>query len=461
MAMSAHAAVLISSKPTAFMKCTGGVCKPTAKNGTLNATDLQNMLASGNVTVTTAGAKASDIIVAAALGWPSAHTLTLDAYHSLTVNKAVTITGAGGMTILINDGGTGGDFSFGKNGNVTFWSLSSPLSINGHAYTLVNNITTLASDIAATPSGYYALAANYDASADGTYSSSPIATTFTGTFEGLGHTISKLSISTLGVESAEIVGLFQELGGVIRDFGLVQANVMAEAGGAHVGAMVGNGDNPSTILRCYATGSVTTYGTEGAAGGLVGSGEFTVINSYARVTVHGANGAFLGGLIGYNGASGLVSRSYATGQIVGHIGTGIGGLVGRNYGTITQSYATGFSGGGSKDMVVGGLVGQNYGTIGQSYSIGPVSGGKFAELGGLIGDDQASTGNISSAYWDTVKSGVTDPSQGAGTISNDPGITGLTTTQFQSGLPAGFDPSIWGETPAINSGFPYLLLLSP
>src|ERR1700689_2813234 len=54
---SAHAAVMISAKPTAFMKCTNGVCKPTAKSATFNATDLQNMLASGDVTVTTAGAK--------------------------------------------------------------------------------------------------------------------------------------------------------------------------------------------------------------------------------------------------------------------------------------------------------------------------------------------------------------------------------------------------------------------
>jgi hypothetical protein len=37
--------------------------------------------------------------------------------------------------------------------------------------------------------------------------------------------------------------------------------------------------------------------------------------------------------------------------------------------------------------------------------------------------------------------------------------TGLTTVAFQSGLPSGFDPSIWGSDPGINDGFPYLKAL--
>jgi hypothetical protein len=37
----------------------------------------------------------------------------------------------------------------------------------------------------------------------------------------------------------------------------------------------------------------------------------------------------------------------------------------------------------------------------------------------------------------------------------------LTTIQLQSGLPTGFDPSIWGEDPSINGGLPYLLGLAP
>jgi len=34
---------------------------------------------------------------------------------------------------------------------------------------------------------------------------------------------------------------------------------------------------------------------------------------------------------------------------------------------------------------------------------------------------------------------------------------GLSDAQLKSGLPTGFDPTIWGHDPAINNGLPYLL----
>jgi hypothetical protein len=77
-------------------------------------------------------------------------------------------------------------------------------------------------------------------------------------------------------------------------------------------------------------------------------------------------------------------------------------------------------------------------------------------VGGLIGYDTAGRkGWISSAYWDTTTSGQ---KKGAGNKKNDPGITGLTTEQLQSELPAGFDPTIWAEAPNINGGLPYQIV---
>jgi len=52
---------------------------------------------------------------------------------------------------------------------------------------------------------------------------------------------------------------------------------------------------------------------------------------------------------------------------------------------------------------------------------------------------------------------ITNLGQGAGNIGNDPGISGLATAQFQSGLPAGFDPSTWAEDSNITNGLPYLI----
>jgi hypothetical protein len=115
---------------------------------------------------------------------------------------------------------------------------------------------------------------------------------------------------------------------------------------------------------------------------------------------------------------------------------------------------------------IGGLVGDNAeeSTISQSYSIGAVKeiihekGDGYK--GGFAGYD-GSQGGMSSDYWDISTSHVRNPSRGAGWPKHDPGITGVTTEQLQSGLPAGFDPTIWAENPKINDGLPYLIANPP
>jgi hypothetical protein len=79
---AAQAEVTISSAATSNMSCLGGVCSPTAKNAILNVTDLENLLATGNVEVTTTGSgvQAGDIDIDAALAWSSTTTLALDAW---------------------------------------------------------------------------------------------------------------------------------------------------------------------------------------------------------------------------------------------------------------------------------------------------------------------------------------------------------------------------------------------
>src|SRR5665213_1600702 len=106
-AMSANAAVTISNGVTANMTCTGGVCSATAADAVLNAKDLKTLLTSGSVTVES-GNTAQDIMIAAPLQWTSGITLTLDAFRSLTIKSAISVKGSGGLTILTNDGGTGG-----------------------------------------------------------------------------------------------------------------------------------------------------------------------------------------------------------------------------------------------------------------------------------------------------------------------------------------------------------------
>jgi hypothetical protein len=442
---SAEAAVFISSGATSGITCTGGVCTPTQSAAVLNVSQLQTLLASGNVSVTTGGSLASNIVVNAELTWVSASTLSLDAYQSITINKPMPNTGTGGLTVLTDDGGSGGTFLFGAKGSVSFWSLSSPLTINGNAYTLVPNISTLASDIAANASGFYALTADYNAKPDGDYLHSPIATTFSGSFEGLGHTISDLSIIDKSGDS--YVGLFALLGigSVIENIDLAKARVYGVEKNysiTSVGALAGANDG--SIQNATVSGEV--WGTAGDIGGLVGwngfeqNGSVGVIrNSSASAKVTGGLQSAVGGLVGYNGwngQAGLVDNCYSTGSVVG-TGPVLGGLVGSNsYGTIDFSHATGAvqrtTGPNSPNFAsigglaginnifyineswasgsvtgvagdyVGGLVGNNSGTISQSYATGAASGGNSALVGGLVGlsayGENDNSNNILNSY---------------------------------------------------------------
>ena len=204
---AASAALKISSKPTQNVSCAAGMCTATAKKAVLNVGDLASMLATGNLKVAS-GNQAQDIEIDATLSWTSAHRLTLDVYQSITFNNPVIVAGTGALTITTNNGGTDGDFRFAGKGHVEFWDLSSSLVVNGQPYVLVKSLKQLDTDIRHVVDGHYALAKNINLS-NRTYGASPINREFAGIFEGLGNTISNLSISA--PPSNEPVGLFREL----------------------------------------------------------------------------------------------------------------------------------------------------------------------------------------------------------------------------------------------------------
>jgi hypothetical protein len=466
---SVQASVKISSKPTKNMSCSAGVCSPTAKNAVLNVGDLVNMLADGDVRVT-CGRAAQDIEIDAGIGWAGAARLTLDAYHSIAFNKPVTVTGTGALTITTNDGGSGGDFQFFGKGHVEFWDLTGSLIVNGHTYALVKSLGKLKKLVKHNIEGFYALAKSID-EAGHQYSGSPVAA-LEGIFEGLGNSISNLAIDS----DDQYVGLFGELfsPGSIRNVRLLSVNINGFRDQQAVGSLVGF-NHFGTVANSSSTGIVSSSGTGSLTGGLVGLTELgTIERSQTSVSVSASgNGSTAGGLVGLNDdgcaiwCAGELVESYATGTVSGGSGAIVGGLVGENAnGIIENSYAMGSVSGGD-DSFGGGLVGANskgneneFAVIDSSYSTGAVSAAGGSTIGGLIGEDLVGSGTTNS-YWDLDTSGIGDPSKGAGNIANDPGITGLTTEQFQSGLPAGFAPSVWGENPTINGGFPYLLALQP
>jgi hypothetical protein len=465
---AAPAAVTISTSATQNMTCSGGTCTPTAANAVLSVGDLQTMLASSNVTVNTGTgslpAQVEDIFVTASFNWASANSLTLDAYRSVTVSAPIAVNGSAPVSLVTNDGGSGGTLSFISGGSVAFLGTGNSLSINAKAYSLENSIAALAAAIAHKSSGYYALSASYDASHDGKYNKSPIPTKFKGTFNGLGNTISNLSIQS----KDDDVGLFAdvEAHGEVNSLNATGANIDARGNNEKTGVLIGTvaAINDGTIFNTFAGAQIKVssgkYGT--LVGGLVGGNAGIILQSAAAANIAATrqkspnNAVEAGGLSGSN--DGTIEVSYATGTttVAGETtGAFSGGLVGLNEGLIEDCYAQGAATAPSSSDV-GGLVGNTSSAITDAYSTGATTTGDDGSVGGFAGVD-GSRGGLSSNYWDTTTSGITNLSQGAGNIANDPGITGETTAQLQSGLPAGFDPTIWAENPSINGGLPYLI----
>jgi hypothetical protein len=240
-------------------------------------------------------------------------------------------------------------------------------------------------------------------------------------------------------------------------------------------------------LTCINSGTITQSsvnaevgaGYGGGTGGLAVSNDGTISLSHAagRVLVGGATtgnvpDAFAGGVAAFN--SGAISQTYSAAVVEGgscyagetHSNNAFGGgLVAENTGSVADSYATGATSSANNrgcGAEAGGLVAYaKTGTLARVYSTGVVTCDdcESYQLGGLIGADSVMSNQ--SAYWDLDASGVTNPSQGAGSPQNDPGITGLSDTALKSALPAGFDPSVWAQSPSINNGWPYLIANPP
>jgi YVTN family beta-propeller protein len=238
-------------------------------------------------------------------------------------------------------------------------------------------------------------------------------TNFTGTFDGLSHTITGLMINR---PMPEYAGLFGAVGGtgIVRNIGLVGGSV-----------------------------SGSEYYSNAAVGGLVGYNYGTVGNSYNTGSVENVGRSFAGGLVGTN--MGSITSCYATGN-VSIAESRAGGLVGHNGGTISNSYANGNVIGntfGNNCCANAGLVGHNAGSISNSYSTGSAVG--WYQVGGFVGE-QSGSPSYSNNFWDTTTSGM-----GGGY-----GATGLNTSQMMAQASfTGWDfINIWH----INEGSTYPLL---
>jgi hypothetical protein len=465
---ASHADVLISQSATANMACSQGVCTPTAAAAVLNVGDLENFLALGNVSVTTAGTgvQAKDIIIDAQFSWSSANGLMLSAERSIIINRLVGVDGASSLAL---NNGSNGRLSFGSKGRIAFQSLTSGLMINDVSYQLVSDIGSMASAIATGPAGSYALADNYNASGDGKYRSTPIETVLEGTVQGLGNTISDFrasfknkfgdnamfyEIGTSGaVENLRLSHEKLELNGESgAGAGLVDVNLGTLSGDTVEGSIAGSccavggiaEGNIGTIEHSNARMNITAgVGAGGVAGENLGYIQFS--NSSGSIQ---AEGQWSGGLTEEN--EGTINESYSTMNVTGSDNTYLGGISGYDKGETFNSYASGSITGGERSFV-GGFDGVGDGAIiTASYSTGSVSGGQGASIGGFIGANNPV--QMTHCYWDTTTSGA---DEGVG-VGGTGGLTGMTTDQLQSGLPTGFKARVWSEEFNIDDGLPFL-----
>ena len=192
---------------------------------------------------------------------------------------------------------------------------------------------------------------------------------YKGTFDGRGHTIKGLTVTT----NDQFVGLF----GYLDKAGTVKNVVMEgiQITSNHV-LMSGNtggvvGYSWGTIENCSVSGSVS--GTN-CVGGVVGSQKAgSIIGCSSSATVKGM--VYVGGVAGQTNGGATLTACYATGNVTLEIdpkkNIAGGGLVGMNAGSsLLACYATGnvTSTGSSTGYVhIGGFLGNNYTTVTACY----------------------------------------------------------------------------------------------
>ena len=197
----------------------------------------------------------------------------------------------------------------------------------------------------------------------------PIGTSFDnsykGTFDGGGHTITGLAVTT----NDQFVGLFGYLNraGTVKNVVMEGIQITSNHGSSQAGGVVGF--SRGTIENCSVSGSVS--GTD-CVGGVVGSQKAgSIIGCCTSATVKGTH--YVGGVAGEKW--GTMTACYATGNVTLEIASQKnlygGGVVGFNGGSrVLACYATGnvtSTGSSTGNVHIGGLFGDSYTTVTACY----------------------------------------------------------------------------------------------
>ena len=256
---------------------------------------------------------------------------------------------------------------------------------------------------------------------------------FTGTFDGRGNRIIGLDTTkdSKGGNSNTLTnaGIFSTVGegGVVKDVNIYSGTF---TGSDNAGAVAG--ENSGRIEGIVTFGNtVTVTGDNGNAGGIVGvnnSGKFTDDKNDGELTngiydvestgsvIAGSSSAVAGGLVGTNngGLANSFSDSAVTvdTNVTSGTSVGLGGVVGVNTekGNVQYVDSLGVTNGGATGSSnIGGIIGTNKGNMYSGYNESIVSGAN--NVGGIIGENE---GKYENDKWN------------GGTVANVVNATGIT-----------------------------------
>lgn len=248
---------------------------------------------------------------------------------------------------------------------------------------------------------------------------------FTGTFDGRGNRIIGLKVENANGNA----GIFDTIGtnGVVKDVNIYSGTF---TGKTTAGAVAGVNNGRIEGIVTFGN-TVTVTGKDGKAGGIVGvnnSGKFTDDKNDGELTggiydvestgsvIAGSSSAIAGGLVGTNngGLANSFSDSAVTVgiNVTGGTSAGLGGVVGINNGDVQYVDSLGVTNGGATNSSnIGGIIGINNGNMYSGYNESIVSGAN--NVGGVIGENE---GKYENDKWN------------GGTVANVVNATGVTGT---------------------------------